>query len=161
MIDKWVEIIERPRDLPPKPLSLEASIEAAGKGSRASTTVVLDEAVLADLREYQSPGEPDFVTELIGIFGEDLTSRLAQISAGLQAGDAKRVREAAHALKGASGELGARRMREICERLELSAAQGSLADAPAMARELEDEAVQVRAALAIHCVEPALPTPAA
>jgi len=161
MIDKWVEIIERPRDLPPKPLSLEASIEAAGKGSRASTTVVLDEAVLADLREYQSPGEPDFVTELIGIFGEDLTSRLAQISAGLQAGDAKRVREAAHALKGASGELGARRMREICERLELSAAQGSIADAPAMARELEDEAVQVRAALAIHCVEPTLPTPAA
>ncbi len=159
MIDKWVEIIGRPRELPPEPRLLNSSIEAVGTGSRVSAATVLDDAVLANLREYQNPGEPDFVTELIGIFSDDLTNQLAQITAGLRAGDAKRVCQAAHALKGASGELGARRMREICERLELSAAQGSISDAPAMARELEDEAVQVRAALAIHCVEPSMPTP--
>ena len=43
--------------------------------------------MLADLREYQNPGEPDFITELIEVFSEDLTNRLSQISAGLQAGD--------------------------------------------------------------------------
>jgi HPt (histidine-containing phosphotransfer) domain-containing protein len=116
-------------------------------------SAVLDESVLAELHEYQNPGEPDFVTELIGIFSEDLTNRLVQISVALAAGDANRVRHAAHALKGASGELGAQRMREICARLESSAAEGSIAAAPAMARELEDEAVLVRAALATHCVE--------
>jgi HPt (histidine-containing phosphotransfer) domain-containing protein len=76
----------------------------------------------------------------------------------LQAGDAERVRQAAHALKGASGELGAQRMREICARLELSAAEGSITAAPAMVQELEVEAVHVRAALATHCVD--VPVPA-
>jgi HPt (histidine-containing phosphotransfer) domain-containing protein len=121
-------------------------------GLRAPAAAVLNESVLAELREYQTPGEPDFVTELIGVFNDDLNDRLAQINAGLQAGDANRVRLAAHALKGASGELRAQRMREICSRLELSASEGSISAANAMMRELEDEAVEVRA-LATHCVE--------
>ena len=152
MIDKWVGVVGRPQG---------GSIEAAGNGLPVMAAVVLDEAVLADLRGYQNPGEPDFVTELIGIFGEDLTRNLLQINASLQAGDAQRVGQAAHALKGASGELGAWRMRKICERLELSAAQGSIADAPAMVRELEDEAMQVRAALATHCIDVPVRAPAA
>jgi CheY-like chemotaxis protein len=144
MIDKWVEIVARPQG---------PSLKAEGNSPPPSAAAVLDEAVLADLRQYQNPGERDFVTELIGIFGEDLTGRLAQINAGIAAADAQRIRQAAHALKGASGELGARRMREICARLELSAAQGTITNAPAMARELEDEAVLVRGALALHCID--------
>jgi hypothetical protein len=66
-----------------------------------------DEAVLAQLREYQNPGEADFVTELIGVFNDDLIKRLNQIRAGLQATDADQVSQAADALKGAGGEPGA------------------------------------------------------
>jgi CheY-like chemotaxis protein len=155
IIDKWVGIanMSDSRAKVAHSSSAAAASQSPESGQQAPLALVIDEAVLAELREYQNPGEPDFVTELIGVFTEDLADRLAQINAGLQAGDANRVRHAAHALKGASGELGAQRMREICSRLELSAEAGSIATAPAMLRELEDEAIQVRAALAAHCVE--------
>jgi two-component system, sensor histidine kinase and response regulator len=170
MIDKWVRIAtpQTPvTQLHPAsadaaaqtpvtqlyPFPADAAAQTPDKGAQPPLAPVIDEAVLAELREYQNPGEPDFVTELIGIFTEDLTDRLAQINAGLQAGDASRVRRAAHALKGASGELGAQRMHEICSRMELSAAVGSIAVAPAMFRELKAEAIHVRAALETHCVK--------
>jgi two-component system sensor histidine kinase/response regulator len=149
MIDKWVTLINQP----PADTTVEVALPGSSVAKQAAAEGVLDESVLAELREYQNPGEPDFVTELIGIFSEDLTNRLIQISDALEAGDANRVRQAAHALKGASAELGAQRMRVICSRLELSAAEGSIVAGPAMARELEEEAVQVRAALATHCIE--------
>jgi signal transduction histidine kinase/HPt (histidine-containing phosphotransfer) domain-containing protein len=155
IIDKWVGIanMSDSRAKVAHSSSAAAASQSPESGQQAPLALVIDEAVLAELREYQNPGDPDFVTELIGVFTEDLAARLVQINAGLQAGDANRVRQAAHALKGASGELGAQRMREICSRLELSAAAGSIATAPALLRELEDEAIQVRAALAAHCVE--------
>jgi HPt (histidine-containing phosphotransfer) domain-containing protein len=112
----------------------------------------LDEAVLAELREYQKPGESDFVTELIGIFKGDLTNRLSQMRAGLQAGDAKRVCQAAHALKCGSGELGAGKLREICGQLESSTAHGSLEAGASIMQGLEAEAERVLIALASHCV---------
>ncbi len=114
---------------------------------------VVDEAVLAELREYQKPGEADFLTELIGVFKDDLVVRLNQMRAGLNATDGLQVSRAAHALKGASGELGAHRMREICSRLEMSTADGSTATALLMVPELEAEAERVNAALARHCVD--------
>jgi two-component system sensor histidine kinase/response regulator len=155
IIDKWVEIVNTPHSpmTTPDSFSADAAAPTPDNGEQKPLAPVIDEGVLAELREYQNPGELDFVTELIVVFREDLTARIAQIDAGLQAGDANRIRQAAHALKGASGELGAKRLREICSRLELSAAAGSIATAPAMFRELQDEAVHVRAALATHCVE--------
>jgi signal transduction histidine kinase/HPt (histidine-containing phosphotransfer) domain-containing protein len=159
MIDKWVEIIKTP-NLLPESAELPSTEAGVKNPNECIPPSVIDEAVLAELREYQNPGEPDFLTELIGVFGEDLTDRLAQINAGLQAGDPERVRQAAHALKGASGELGAKRLREICARMELSATPDSIWTVPAMLRELQDEAVHVRAALAVHCVASRpLPTP--
>ncbi len=126
--------------------------QASNNAPQLRADVVLDETVLADLRQYQNPGEPDFITELIGIFNDDLANRLAQMRAGVEADDAKSVRHAAHALKGASGELGAQRMRAISLRLEQCAAEGSVAAARPLMQELEDEAVCVRAALAPHCI---------
>ena len=125
----------------------------SGDANRLLADTVVDEAVLAELREYQKPGEADFLTELIGVFKDDLLVRLNQIRAGLTAADPLQVSRAAHALKGASGELGAHRMREICSRLELSTADGSIATALAMVRELEAEAERVNAALVRHCVD--------
>ena len=120
---------------------------------RLPVATVVDEAVLAELREYQKPGEADFLTELIGVFKDDLIVRMNQMRAGLAAIDGLQVSRAAHALKGASGELGAHRMREICSRLESSTADGSIATASSMVQELEAEAERVNAALARHCVD--------
>ena len=154
IIDKWVEIQNTSAiaEKPLEPWPAHAEAVAPNGANRPDDGAVVDEAVLADLRGYQKPGEPDFLTELIGVFSADLTNRLDQIRTGLQAGDANRIHQAAHALKGASGELGAHGMREICARLELSTAEGSIAAVPAMVQELENEAVRVRAALETHCV---------
>jgi len=152
IIDKWVTV----------PDSSETATESAKDrpnatvGKRTSNpqvAPVVDGAVLAELRKYQKPGEADFVTELIGVFQDDLAIRLNQMRAGLQAADAHQISQAAHALKGGSGELGATGMREICSRLEMSTAHGSIAEAPSMLRELEVEIERVRTALATHCVD--------
>jgi CheY-like chemotaxis protein len=128
-------------------------INGSCDADRLPVATVVDEAVLAELREYQKPGEADFLTELIGVFKDDLIVRMNQMRAGLAAIDGLQVSRAAHALKGASGELGAHRMREICSRLESSTADGSIATAPSMVQELEAEAERVNAALARHCVD--------
>ncbi len=69
---------------------------------------VLDARVLAGLRDYQRPGEPDFLTHLISVFLDDLSLRLESIRNAQARGDHGTLRSAAHALKGASGELGTR-----------------------------------------------------
>jgi two-component system sensor histidine kinase/response regulator len=110
---------------------------------------VLDARVLAGLREYQRPGEPDFLTHLIGIFLDDLSLRLASIRNAQTRGDLETLRSAAHALKGASGELGARRLHALCAQLEVTARSGILAATEPLVREVEDEAVRVRWAMEV------------
>jgi two-component system, sensor histidine kinase and response regulator len=150
LIDRIVQAASIP---PPSEQALPLiQSQAPNNSPQPSGEAVLDETVLADLRQYQNPGEPDFITELIGVFNDDLANRLAQMHAGVEADDANIVRQAAHALKGASGELGAQRMRAISLRLEQCAAEGSLAATRPLVQELEDEAVCVRAALAPHCI---------
>jgi len=89
-IDKWVMALSSQRTLAPEveTVSTDASLTAPCGAPTPLAEASLDGAVLAELREYQKPGEPDFVTELIGIFKGDLTNRLSQMRAGLQAGDA-------------------------------------------------------------------------
>jgi HPt (histidine-containing phosphotransfer) domain-containing protein len=108
---------------------------------------VLDARVLAGLREYQRPGEPDFLTHLIGIFLDDLSLRLESIRNAQTLADLETLRSAAHALKGASGELGAKRLHALCAELEATARGGILATVQQLAREVEDEALRVRQAL--------------
>lgn len=108
---------------------------------------VLDARVLARLREYQLPGEPDFLAHLVSIFLDDLSLRLERIRNAQTQGDLETLRLAAHALKGASGELGAKRLQVLCAKLEATARSGILAAAHPLAREVEDEAARVRRAM--------------
>jgi two-component system, sensor histidine kinase and response regulator len=110
---------------------------------------VLDAQVLAGLREYQRPGEPDFLTHLISVFLDDLSLRLESIRNAQTQGDLETLRLAAHALKGASGELGAKRLHVLCAELEATARSGILAAVHPLVREVEDEAVRVRRAMEV------------
>ncbi len=162
IIDKWV-IAGHSSDaaaMPPKAPESAATANGSARAERSTAEPVVNEAVIAELREYQKPGEADFVTELIGIFEEDLLVRLNQIRAGVKTMDALRVSQAAHALKGASGELGAAGMREICSRLESSTGNGSIVAATSILPELEAEAERVRVALATYRVDAPAPVAA-
>src|SRR5260370_9900954 len=102
---------------------------------------VLAAKVLAGLLDYQRTGEPDFLTHLISVFLDDLSLRLETIRNAQARGDHGTLRSAAHALKGASGELGAKRLPALCAPLEATGRRGILPDAQPSVREHAHEPV--------------------
>jgi two-component system sensor histidine kinase/response regulator len=116
----------------------------------APVEAILDKEVLAELRECARPGETAFLTGLIEAFTRDLTARVAALQAGLSRGDANAIVASAHALRGASAEIGARRMAAICGRIEEGARAGQLGDVRPLIGEIEAEAVSLRAALEVE-----------
>ena len=85
----------------------------------------VDPHVLLSLRAYRVPGEPDPVTRIIDLFLRDAPARVSRIRTALQENDARALREAAHALKGSAGTLGAQRIEELCAELEDQASSAS------------------------------------
>jgi HPt (histidine-containing phosphotransfer) domain-containing protein len=75
---------------------------------------------------------------------------VAALQAGLSRGDANAIVASAHALRGASAEIGARRMAAICGRIEEGARAGQLGDVRPLIGEIEAEAVSLRAALEVE-----------
>ena len=104
----------------------------------------LDPDVLAGLREL---GDPDLLSELTEMFFDDASSRLATLRETVEGSDARSVEQIAHALKGSSGNMGARRMAAICAELEDVGASGDLSRARALLEQLEEEFGRVRPAL--------------
>lgn len=76
--------------------------------------------------------DPGFLAEMYGIYVDDARNRLAELDAALGASDAKKVKAAAHTLKGASGNVGAERMSALAAELE----QIDFAQAPQKAQDL-------------------------
>lgn len=78
----------------------------------------VDQSILTMLSEIQEPGEPDLVSELIGLFLEDAARNLTAIGSAVENRNAAGIRLAAHSLKGSSGSLGAVRVADRCRELE-------------------------------------------
>ncbi|MGB3681619.1 MAG: PAS domain S-box protein [Rubrobacteraceae bacterium] len=79
---------------------------------------VLDPDVLESLRGLQEPGEPDILAELAELFLEDATAQIGALREAVETGDAQAILRLAHALKGSSGNMGAKETSRICARLE-------------------------------------------
>jgi len=74
--------------------------------------------------------------EVIGLFLADTPQRLAAIDTALATRDAQALSQAAHALKGSSGNVGAIALHEAAGELETLAKAGWPADAEARAQQL-------------------------
>jgi PAS domain S-box-containing protein len=106
---------------------------------------VLDTAVLADLRELAD--DRAFLSELFGTFQRDAVQRLAGLRQAAGQEDALALQQIAHALKGASRNIGARRMAALCQYLEeLGAARNVTGVLPLIDR-IEQAFNQVQEAL--------------
>lgn len=66
----------------------------------------------------QSCGDRDFLIELVNLLLEDLEQRIPQLQQAVVAKNARRVRELAHAVKGAARNLGAEALGEAAWALE-------------------------------------------
>lgn len=106
---------------------------------------VLDQEVIASLRELQAEGEPDLIGELVELFVEDMPARIAELRQALRTGDLPAVASAAHSCKGSSSNLGANALAAACDALEKAAKARTAANLAPLLAEVEaafDQAVR-------------------
>jgi HPt (histidine-containing phosphotransfer) domain-containing protein len=108
---------------------------------------LLDQGVLAGLRELQAEGEPDILEELIGLFFEEAPPKLAALREAVEEDDARAVERVAHSLKGSSGNMGAMRMAAVYSEIEKVGGSGDLTRAPELIERLEEAFDRTRRAL--------------
>ena len=125
-----------------KPVRLEQLAEVL-----AQWDTPLDAAAIKYLRELAGPESPGFISDLLGIYLEDLPGRLEAVKSAVRDGNAEGLRQAAHGLKGSSGNIGAMRLQKICLLLESIAGSGTVEGAAEPLEILEKEAANTAAAM--------------
>ena len=137
MLGRWI----------PQP-EQDASARKIDEGSRApEDTPPLDLSVLESRRGRQSEGEPDKLAKIVALFIVDVPLRLDELRQAVQRGEAQKVEETAHMLKGGSGYMGAVQMAEICAGIQGVGASGELSRVPELLDELEAAFERVRPTL--------------
>lgn len=98
----------------------------AGSLSRLSATNAtgfarssVDPSVLQKLREYQQPDEPDLVEEVVTLYRADAHTHADAAIVAVERRDADLLRLHTHALKGASSNVGAKKIERLARWLEV------------------------------------------
>ncbi|MCC6174583.1 MAG: Hpt domain-containing protein [Chloroflexi bacterium] len=117
---------------------------------------VLDRQALAMLRDPDFGGDPEFLADLIDVFFADTPPRLEALSAAVATASPTELARAAHALKGSTGNLGIRRMQELCAEIERLGRHGSTDGAASKVARLRREYETASAAL-ISFLSPDVP----
>jgi two-component system sensor histidine kinase/response regulator len=110
-------------------------------GEPAASGSLLDEAVVQSLMSVDDDGT--LMDEVVATFLRIAPARLTAIRKAAK-GNAPGLERAAHSFLGSCGNLGARRMAELCARLEVLGRSGSTEGAPEIARALDEEFAAVR-----------------
>jgi len=132
MLARWISGRSTP-DEQKEPVSLE---------KQEPVQDCVDSAVLADLRQLDM--SCGLLSTLITHFLEDAPTRLAALQDALQQGDAGALARVAHDLNGSSGNLGVRKMRQLCVELQALGKAKDLTQAGALLAQLVSEFELVR-----------------
>lgn len=84
---------------------------------------VLDLEVIESLRELGGEDEPDLLLELVDLFLDDSQRRIEQMQLALERGNLEEVARAAHTIKSAAANMGARLLSGLCTEIEALARQ--------------------------------------
>ncbi len=106
---------------------------------------LLDQSILAELREMPAADGVSIVHELVDLFLESAPQRISQITQAIN--DPPKLAFHAHALKSMSLNLGARRIVDLSRKLEELGRSGRVTEAPGLLRELETAFDQTRVQL--------------
>ena len=109
------------------------------------THPLLDPAQVADLLALDRSGA--LLAQFVDLFVADAGGRIAQIGRHAGAAEGPALADAAHALRGAAGNLGATRFARLCERIEVAAKAGEFEAARAAVVLLDEEYGATRDAL--------------
>ncbi len=135
-------------DFLPKPIKLDVLKAKLDRWLRQADTVdsrlpVLDYAMLKELRDNIG----DNLQGLFKVFLEDIPDYIRAVEQSIAENDPGALVEAAHAIKGSSGNIGAKRLAEIARQLELQGRSGSIGDAGQQVAALRAGLEEVRGAL--------------
>lgn len=111
----------------------------AMKDGRADLHNIIDQSVLAGLRELQDEGDPDIVAEVGGLFLKHSPDKVKAILVAAEKQDAKALQLAAHSLKSSSAYIGAMRLSSLAKDLEMKGRSGCLDGAKEGAQKLQEE----------------------
>jgi HPt (histidine-containing phosphotransfer) domain-containing protein len=125
--------------------SPSASAEAADDTPDAGT---LDEARIATLRDLDG-GDGTLLSMLVDEYDRDTRIQIDRLHAAVAEGDPHTVERCAHTVKGASANIGAMRLADLCRELESLGRAGALGEAPAILDRVETEFDKVRHALGV------------
>ncbi|MDX1931672.1 MAG: response regulator [Capsulimonadales bacterium] len=126
----------------------EASVSEPTSGATNDDPVpevsgeVLDPAFHEDLRSLA-----DLMPEIRKTLATEVSTRLEVMRQAVRDANPSLLSQAAHGVKGAAGNLGGRRLAEVCARLEEMGKSGTITNAPALIRRAETEYALLETAL--------------
>jgi CheY-like chemotaxis protein len=132
MLRRWI----------PQPSAIEMNSAPTSAIRSVEPGDTIDPKVLADLRQLD--GNQNLVPTLIANFPHGAPRTLETLRDALQKGDAAVLRRAAHELIGSCGNLGIRRMGQLCAELQALGKSGNLDGAGPLLAELNTEFERVR-----------------
>jgi signal transduction histidine kinase/ligand-binding sensor domain-containing protein/CheY-like chemotaxis protein/HPt (histidine-containing phosphotransfer) domain-containing protein len=127
-----------PTETPAAPLAAPAG-EANG--------LPLSAATLDQIRALDGPGSDDLLVRVVNTYLADAPERAREVRGAVAAENASALGAAAHALKSASGNVGALRLAAACSALEARAREGQIGDLNAEIAAFDHEYRAARAAL--------------
>ncbi len=92
---------------------------------KSNDTDVIDKDVLESLKELQLEGEPDFLDRLIRTYLDGTTPLVEQLASASLRNDMEEMRQIAHRMKSSSANVGAMKLADICQNLELNCSKPS------------------------------------
>jgi CheY-like chemotaxis protein len=142
------DYINKPVQLP----ELEAAVHRglADRASQQAIEAVIDPIVIAGLRQLRMPGKPDPLVELIALFLQEAPQHIQVLETAVAENDhtsLARIFSAASRLKGSASNLGASNLAALCDEIEQTARNWSLADVAPLIDRTRQELVRARNAL--------------
>jgi two-component system cell cycle response regulator len=131
------------RSLAGRPVASKPQAASEPKPPSHGRAPLIDHSMLEEICD----GDANLRSELVGVFGVEAKTCLADIELAIQSGDGKVLVGQAHQLKGSAASMGAVRMAELSERLCQAGREGLPGDAPGLLEELEAASAETRAAL--------------
>ena len=87
---------------------------------------VLDRQALGRIRALHRPGGPNLLAKVLGLYSSSSLALTDAMRTAAQSNDAESIRQAAHALKSSSANVGAMAFADLCKDVEVAAAHGRL-----------------------------------
>jgi len=108
ILNRWLpdKAVVPPKNIPAQSLKKEG------------ISMHVNSAALAMLDQIQLPGKPDIMNRVIAIYLKETPPALANIDESLKLNDSESLWISAHKMKSSNGQIGAKRMAEICVELE-------------------------------------------